>query len=81
MIQFTYYAHNNRSENLYIPEISTVVNFDEDANLVELFTELWRLARYAGYHPDRKTVKDLIEELEYRSLIEDVWFEDEEDEE
>lgn len=70
MIQFTYYDDNDRSKNIYIPEINTVVNFDEDTDLIELFVELWRLARYAGYQPNRNTIKELVEALEYRNLIE-----------
>lgn len=81
MIRFQYEADNERIDDYYIPDTITTVTFDEETTTVELFTELWRLARYMGYRPNRKTIKDLIEELEYRGLIEDVYFEDEEDEE
>ena len=81
MIRFQYEADNERIDDFYIPDIVTTVTFDEDTTLVELFTELWRLAMYMGYRPNRKTVKDLIKELEYRGLLEDVSFEYEEDEE
>lgn len=70
MIQFTYYDDNDRNKDIYIPKINTTVNFDEDTDLIELFTELWRLARYAGYCPNRNTIKELVEVLEYRNLIE-----------